>query len=419
MTDGDAAQAIETAARDSYGRLVAWLASRAGGLAAAEDAVADALEAALRTWPERGVPDNPEAWLLTAARRKTIDRGRQIDRRVRLGAQLRIEAEEVVSGAFRSTVPDRRLELMFVCTHPDLPKNVRTPLILQTVLGLSAERIAGVMLDKPSAIAQRLVRAKQRIERDGIPFEIPPAEERTARLGYVLDAIYAAFGAGFSNPEGADASKPCSAHEALWLARLVIELEPGSAEAKALYALMLYAESRRRARLDADGRFVPLDAQDPARWDHRLIEEAEKALWMAAQLGQSGAYQLEAAIQSHHADRARTGRVAWDRIHQLYRLLSERYPSVGAVLGYAATFGRLGHPERGLEVLRQLPSDRVARHQPYWAVKAHLLARAGRGAGADEAYERAMGLTSDAAVWRWLNESRSLGRTEEPVAQSR
>lgn len=396
-----ARRAVELAARDSYGRLVAWLASRCRDLELAEDAVSDALASALSTWPDRGVPDNPEAWLLTVARRRMIDRVRRERTQRENLDRLYLDALEASDTGFRSELPDRRLALMFTCAHPDVPEEQRTPLMLQAVLGLTAERIGSAMLVRPSTMGQRLSRAKRRIQEAGLRFELPAAEDLPERVGYVLDAVYAAYGTGWQATD-ADASASGLAREAIWLARLLVGLAPDVAEAKGLLALMLYCESRREARRGELGEFVPLEEQDTARWDHDMILEAEKALWLAAKQRQQGPYQLEAAIQSLHAHRARSGVTDWHAVHEAYEVLVRNFPSVGARIGLAASFGRIGEPERGLGVLEQLPDAARERHQPYWAVRAHLLATAGRVEQAREAYRKAVGLAEDPAVRQWL-----------------
>ncbi|MEM6931053.1 MAG: DUF6596 domain-containing protein [Myxococcota bacterium] len=407
--DDKVRQVVELTARDSYGRLVAWLAAHCGDLRTAEDAVSDALEAALRNWPDRGVPDNPTAWLLTAARRRVIDRSRRRTTRMQAADRLRREAQERAETPFRSPesgFPDRRLELMLVCAHPEIPVAARTPLILQTVLGLTAERIAAAMMMRPASIGQRLVRAKRHIREARLTFRAPDPAELPHRIAPVLDAIYAAYGTGWETTSDADAGVSGLAREALWLGRLLVDLAPEIAEVKGLYALMAHCEARRAARRTARGAFVPLEEQDTAQWDRALQEEAEKALFMAAKQGQRGSYQLEAAIQSIHANRARSGRTDWASVHAIYDTLVACFPSLGAHIGLAASLGRIGRPADGLATLDALPADRTARHQPWWAVRAHLLAALGRRRAATDAYSRAIGLTTDPAVRAWLAERR-------------
>ncbi len=409
---------VELAARESYGRLLAWLTSRSGSIATAEDALGDAMEAAMRQWPASGVPDNPEAWLLTVARRRLIDEGRRGATREqtieRLGRDPRLrlttEAVEAAEGTLLAGLPDRRLELLFMCAHPDVPESMRTPLMLQSVLGLTAIQIGSAMLVRPATIGQRLVRVKRRIETEHIPFEVPDEAELPARVGHVLDAIYAAYTAGWdAAPEHGGAGEGLVG-EAIWLAGLVVRLLPGMAEALGLYALLCLCESRRQAGRRSDGSFVPLEDQDPAVWDVDLIRAGEGALRRAATLAEPGRYQMEAAIHSQHADRLRTGRIDWASIHRGYRLLVSAYPTLGAVVGYAASFGRIGEPVQGLAVLHDLEAevtgDRLKRHQPYWAVLAWLSAEADEPDQADAAYGRAIGLAADPEVRAWLTERR-------------
>ncbi|MEM9607426.1 MAG: DUF6596 domain-containing protein [Actinomycetota bacterium] len=409
----DVAEQVELAARESYGRLLAWLASRCGDIATAEDALADALVEAVRRWPDVGVPDNPEAWLLTVARRRLVDRVRREVRHDEIVAavslRLQQEALEAAEAPLGGGVPERRLELLFACAHPDVPETMRTPLMLQTVLGLTADQIGSAMIVAPATIGQRLVRVKRRIADEGIPFRIPEDDELAERVGHVLDAVYAAYLTGWDGaPEDGGVGQGL-AGEAIWLAGLLVRLLPDLAEAKGLYALLCLSESRRPARRGPAGRYVPVDEQDTDRWDHDMIISGEQALWLAARLRQPGRYQIEAAIQSLHAHRARSGVTDWAAIRDAYAVLVEQYPTLGAAVGYAASLGRTDRVTDGLAVLDELDPDTVDRHQPYWAVRAWLLASAERGVEADVAYERAIGLSSDPAVRSWLRDRRGLG----------
>ncbi len=295
-------------ARHSYGKLVAFLAGRTGDVAGAEDALSDALAAALGEWSAQGVPDRPEAWLLTVARRRAIDGIRRRRHADEAAPHLRLLTEELAEDATAEEIPDRRLGLMFACAHPALHPSIRAPLILQTVLGLDAAAIASAFLVSPATMGQRLVRAKQKIRQAGIPFAVPGRAEVAGRLDAVLEAIYAAFAEGWSDPAGTEARRRDLTGEGIWLGRLVARLLPDEPEALGLLALMLHAEARRGARRNADGDYVPLAEQDPAQWDMRLIDEAEAALGRAGGMDQVGRYQLEAAVQSAHVVRRRTGR---------------------------------------------------------------------------------------------------------------
>lgn len=399
----DAHQAAEVAARASYGRLVAYLAARWRDLARAEDALGDSLVAALETWPRTGVPDKPEAWLLTVARRRLVDGARHVKVEAEALADLRLvvdEAQEAMSA--EAIFPDERLKLLFTCAHPAIDEAARTPLMLQTVLGLDAARIASAFLAAPAAMGQRLVRVKAKIRGAGIRFAIPEARELPARLEGVLEAIYAAYGSGWEDVAGGDPRRRGLAEEAIWLGRLVVKLLPDEPEARGLLALMLHCEARRGARRSETGAYVPLALQNIGLWSRAMIEEAEEILADAARVGRPGRFQLEAAIQSAHAQRAATGRTDWESIALLYEGLLRCAPTIGATVGYAAALGELRGPEAGLTALEAIPADVIKTYQPYWALRAHLLKAVGRGDSAKEAYDRAMALSEDAAVREFL-----------------
>src|ERR1700681_4226067 len=305
---------IERVARESYGRLVAYLSSHTRDVGSSEDALSNALVAALETWPQHGVPQNPEAWLLTAARRSFIDlvRHRQVaEASEPLLALLREGSKQVT---LSPEFPDERLKLLFVCAHPAIDPAMHTPLMLQTVLGLDAARIGGAFLISPKTMGQRLVRAKTKIRDGGIQFEIPQDRELPQRLDAVLEAIYAAFGIGWDGLAGVDQPGRDLAEEAIWLARVLLQLLPDEAEVRGLLALMLHCEARRGARRGPDGRYIPLSKQDTKQWSPPLIEEAERHLAEAFRQGRSGRFQFEAAIQSVNAERARIGRIDWAAI---------------------------------------------------------------------------------------------------------
>src|SRR5580658_5146122 len=257
LPSADAPAAAARVARESYGKLVAYLAASSRDVPGAEDALADAFASALAVWPNQGVPLNPEGWLAKAARRRLID------------AELKETADA------EATIPDRRLALMFACAHPAIEESVRAPLMLQTILGLDAAAIASAFLVSPAAMGQRLSRAKAKIRLAGVPFKIPEREDLPERLGAALEAIYAAFSHGWAEAFSDDPRGRNLAEEAIWLGRVLVGLTPNEPEAMGLMALMLYAHSRRDARRNGDGRYVPLTEQDPASWDRAAIDEAE------------------------------------------------------------------------------------------------------------------------------------------------
>ena len=397
---------IERVARESFGRLVAYLSVHTHDLAAAEDALSEALLKALTAWPRDGVPQNPEAWLLTTARHSLIDAVRH-QRVVSVSEPtLQLLKENSMETAFSTEFPDERLKLLFVCAHPAIDTAMHTPLMLQTVLGLDAGRIARAFLISPKTMGQRLVRAKTKIRDGGIQFEIPEPRDLPERLGAVLDAIYAAFGIGWDDLVGVDGRGRELAQEAIWLARMLLQQMPNEAEVCGLLALMLHCEARRAARRGRDGRYVPLSEQDPTLWSLPLIEEAERHLAETSKYGRPGRFQLEAAIQSVHAERGRSGRIEWTAIVGFYEQLNRISPTIGRRTGYAAALAEANRAEHGLAVLDAIEQEAVSTYQPYWAVRAHLLQRLGKGPEARHAYDQAIGLAEDPAVREFLIQKR-------------
>jgi len=403
-----AAAAAEAAARRSYGKLVAFLAARTRDVAAAEDALSAAFEAALRDWPASGVPDKPEAWLMTAAKRQLIDAARRRQTRDDAVPDLLLLTEfSTGDDDTARAIPDDRLLLMFACAHPAIEAGVRAPLMLQTILGFDAATIASAFLVAPAAMGQRLVRAKAKIKLAGIPFRLPDHDDLPERLASVLDAIYAAFTEGWSDPAGTESRRRNLADEGIWLGHLVSVLMTDEPEALGLLALMLHAQARRAARRDAQGGYVPLNEQDPAQWDDALIEDAEALLRRAGRLGRIGRFQLEAAVQSAHVIRRRTGHADWAAIAQLYDALLALTGSPVVAINRAVAIAETRGAAAGLAALDEIASDaRLSDYQPYWAARASLLARGPDIAQAEHAYQRAIGLEADPAVRRFLQQRR-------------
>ena len=402
----DVHETIEAVTRESYGRLIAYLSARTRDVAGAEDALGEALLAALQTWPRDGVPQTPEAWLLTTARRRLIDGARHEHMRAASALTLQLITEEADEAIAPDKFPDERLKLLFVCAHPAIDPAVHTPLMLQSVLGLDAARIAQAFLVSPTTMGQRLVRAKAKIRDAGIAFEVPEERELPQRLGAVLEAIYAAYGSGWEDAAGADPRRRGLADEAIRLARLLVQQMPREPEARGLLALMLHCEARRAARRASDGRYVPLSEQDVRCWSKPMIEEAEQALTVAAKLARPGRFQTEAAIQSVHAERAHSGRTDWHAVASFYEGLVRLLPTLGAQVGRAAAIAEVNGPNAGLALLNEIEPTVVATYQPYWAVRAHLLKKLGHEAEASAAFARAIGLSEDDAVRQFLLEQR-------------
>jgi RNA polymerase sigma-70 factor (ECF subfamily) len=414
-SDERAHETSEAVARRSYGKLVAFLAARTGDVAGAEYALSEAFASALSEWPESGIPRNPEAWLMTAARNKLIDAARRRHGSARAAGHLRLMADELAASSETGAhIPDDRLRLMFACAHPAIDPGVRAALILQSVLGFDAATIASAFLLSPSAMSQRLVRAKSKIRQGGIPFRVPEREELLERLDSVLEAIYAVFSEGWSDPAGTEPRHRNLAEEGIWLGRLVASLLPEEPEALGLLALMLHAQARRAARRDAQGEYVPLAEQDVSLWDTALIEEAEALLLRAGALGAPGRYQLEAAVQSAHAVRRISGRSDWLAIERIYDSLSALIDSPVVTINRAIAVAETLGAEAGLALLDSLALDaELGQYQSYWAARAALLTRMGRIEAADQAYEMAIGLEPDPAVRRFLQRRRAdaAGRT--------
>jgi predicted RNA polymerase sigma factor len=381
-----AAQADEVA-RTSYGRLLAVLAASTGNIAIAEDALADAFERALATWPHAGVPDNPGGWLVTVARNRLRDLYKSSGYRTSAALD---DTHTVLDHLDLESIPDKRLELLFVCAHPAIEANIRTPLMMQTVLGFESAQIAVAFAVPGAAMAQRLVRAKRRIGVARIPFVIPTRADMPSRLPPVLEAIYGAYAIDWQGVSGASVRESMSA-EALYLATTLATLLGDEPEAFGLVALIALSLSRAKAR--ADG--TPLDDQDVRLWDADLISQGEAALRRAHSLRRIGRFQLEAAIQSVHCARRDGKPTEFQALEKLYRALIEIAPTLGARVSLAATIAEVHGPAAGLAELDQLDAPRF---QPLWATRAHLLAQLGRVADAQLAYDKAISLTTDATT---------------------
>ena len=407
QTDHSNPRLIESLVRRSYGRLLAMLSVRSGDLASAEDALATAFETALKNWTEQGVPTNREAWLFTVARRQLIDQARSAQTQQRHQEEFSYLIDEAAVEYDPLAIPDQRLALMFACTHPAIDRSIRAPLMLQTLLGFDAASIASAFLVAPSNMAQRLVRAKNKIRLAGIRLIIPDQSAISDGLDSVLDAIYSVYSTAWSQTSDGDIQQGNLAEEALWLAQLLSELAPQEPEVFGLLALMLYAESRRAARHDAQGNYVPLQEQDCQLWDHDKIDQAEQYLRHASSMQRRGRFQIEAAIQSAHTVRRHRGTADWHAINKLYAQLYQLTDSPVVAINHAVALAEIIEPHIALAQLEQLCNDkelktRIQNYQPYWAASAHLHHRCGNSDAAKHAYQLAIGLCTDQAARGFL-----------------
>jgi predicted RNA polymerase sigma factor len=402
---GPAARSAGVAARDSYGRLLALLAAATSDLAAAEDALADAFERALRTWPSRGVPGNPDAWLLAVARNRLRDQWKSARARRDVPLDAGRDTLAHIDDIDVDSIPDRRLELMLVCAHPAIERAVRTPLMLNTVLGFTAGQVGQAFSVPASTMATRLVRAKSRIKAAGIPFRLPDRADLPARMTSVLEAVYGAYVIDWST--GPQARQLPS--EAPHLAEVLAALVPRDPEARGLAALIELSAARAPARVDAAGRFVPLADQDPSLWNQHLISRAHGHLRAAHARGQLGRFQLEAAIQAVHCARGRNGTTDWPTLLTLHRILHAVAPSLGSGVALAAVTAEVDGPAAGLATLDTLLAEagpHTSRFQPAKATRAHLLDRLGREQEAVAAFDSAISLTHDTAERQYLEHRR-------------
>ena len=397
-----ARRAAERAARQSYGRLVAYLVRSWRDLAAVEDALGEAFARALETWPVSGVPDQPDAWLLVAARRRLTDAARSSKVRTDALRSLLVTTPDHEEEA--AMLPDRRLELMFACAHPAIDAAMHAPLMLQTVLGLSAERIASSFLISPDTMGRRLSRTKQRIRDIGLAFQLPEPQDLAQRSASVAEAIYAAYGQGWDSIASDDAARRGLTEEAIWLATVLVQAAPRDAEAQGLLSLMLYCQSRAAARR-IDGRYVPFAGQDTALWDQKMIAAAERTLAEAGKLQSPGRFQLEAAIQSAMVQSRRTGQDLRRPLLALHAGLLHFAPTIANRVGHAVALADIDGPAAGLAALDAIPPDRVAAYQPFWAARAHCLAQlADRTRDSQAALQLAIGLTEDPSVRAYLQD---------------
>lgn len=399
-------QVAETVARESFGRLVSWLAYQWRDIAAAEDAMSEALLKALMHWPEKGIPSSPEAWLLTVAKRQLLQKVRH--EKLALASRFFSAVDEDFTDddmlQLVAEIPDKRLALMLTCAHPEIEEAMRMPLMLQSVLGLQANEIASAMLVSPGALAQRLVRAKQTIRAQQLSYDEAQINDLPDRIQFVLEAIYGAYGIGNDDLDGIEIRISDLTQEAIFLCNLVCELLPTSAEAKGLLALMLFNQARKPAHSSTDDIFIPLAQKDPQLWDKKMIQQADNILLDAFTQRKPGYFQLEAAVQSAHCHRLFTGITPWKAIADLYRQINQHFPTQGSLVAGAVAIAEAGHPQAAIEQLEGMDKKFTQTFQPWWVAKAHILTLTQDHRTARAALDRAIGLSTQKKIINYLTE---------------
>ncbi|WP_430334406.1 RNA polymerase sigma factor [Rhodococcus sp. ACT016] len=405
---------VEAVFREERGRLLAALVSRFGDLDLAEEVTSEAIESALRHWPVDGVPSKPGAWLLTTARRRAVDRLRRDQALAARIAVLQVEADRadpVPPADVGDELPDERLQLFFTCAHPALPAEDRTALTLRCLAGLTTPEVARAFLVPPATMAKRIVRAKNRIRSNRIPFRVPGRDELPQRLPGVLQVLYSIFTEGYAASGGPRLQRIDVADEAIRLTRVLYRLLPDQREVAGLLALMLLVHARRDTRTGPGGDLVLLEEQDRTRWDHAMIEEGSALVVVALTGGPPGPYGVQGAIAALHDEADDVASTDWPQIVALYDVLLGIVPSPVVMLNRAVAVAMRDGPEAGLALLDDLADEpRLRSHHPYAAARAELLIRLGRLPEAAEAYRRALDLAGTEPEREYLR--RRLGETQ-------
>lgn len=405
------ALAIEKVVREEWGRILASLVKSLGNLQLAEDCLQDAFVSAMQHWQRNGLPRSPAGWLITAARRKAIDRLRRDQNFQSKQSELSYLADLANQSLYdhdgpdleMATIPDKRLELIFTCCHPALDQRSQIALTLRTLCGLTTEEIARALLVQSTTMGQRLLRAKKKIAAAQIPYQIPEADQLPSRLSSVLAVIYLMFNEGYRASSGAELVRVDLSNEAIRLARVVASLLPNQPEVDGLLALMLLHDSRRIARTDGEGHAITLENQDRSKWQRDMIDEGTALLKNVLPLGQVGPYQVQAAISAVHAEAASFADTDWVQIEALYRFLSAITPTPVVMVNMAVAISYSRDPKTALAFMeKEGKAHDLSTYQHYWAAKADFLSRIGEHAEAHTAYEKALDLSENERDRTWL-----------------